>query len=76
MKGAPARPFVERWNWVQFSCAFAFVGVVAFLHVDWPLDGLVFHLIKTFVIASVFGCIAGRFGDWAWAGIGRRLWFL
>ncbi len=55
-----------RWSWVQFSCAFIFVGFLAFLSIDPPLDDLWVHLIKTFVIASVWGVIAARFGDAAW----------
>ena len=61
-----ARPFHEKWNWVQFVCAFLFAGVVAFLHVSPPFDGLVVHLAKTLVLALTCACLAARFGDSVW----------
>jgi hypothetical protein len=71
-----ASPYRQAWNWVQFVCAFVFVGVVAFLHVDPPLDGLAIHLVKTLLIASTCACLAGRFGDSVWRGIVTFLRFL
>jgi hypothetical protein len=71
---APA--YNKRWSWVQFACAFVLVGVLAFLHIDPPLDGLLAHLVKTAVIAGGCGVLAGRFGDSAWHGIVTLLrWF-
>jgi hypothetical protein len=55
-----------RWSWVQFVCAFLFVGLVAFLHIDPPFDGLWAHLGKTLLVAGASACFAGRFGDAAW----------
>jgi len=65
-----------QWSWVQFVCAFVLVGVIAFLHIEPPLDGLAVHLIKTAVFAVGCGIVAGRFGDSAWRGIVTFLrWF-
>lgn len=58
----------ERWSWTQFVCAFLFAGFIAFLNVEL---NLVVHLMKCLVVASVFGVLAGRFGDAAWAGLAR-----
>ncbi len=63
----------ERWNWVQFVCAFVLGGVLAFLHIHPPLDGLAAHLIKTGLIASGCGVLAGRFGDSAWRAFATLL---
>ena len=64
-----AHAYNKRWSWVQFFCAFGLVAVIAFLHIDPPLDGLVVHLVKTVLIAGGCGALAGRFGDSAWHGI-------
>ena len=61
----------EPWSWTQFVCAFLLGGFVAFLKIGVPFDGLVAHLVKVLVVASVCGAIAGRFGDAAWAGVAR-----
>jgi hypothetical protein len=66
---APDVPYNQRWSWVQFTCAFVLFGFLAFLHVDYPFDGLAVHLVKTLVIAGGCGWLAGRFGDSAWRGI-------
>jgi hypothetical protein len=62
-------PFNEKWNWVQFACAFVFAGFVAFLHVSPPFDGLAVHLVKTAVLALICACLAARYGDSVWAAI-------
>jgi hypothetical protein len=64
-----ARSFNEKWNWVQFACAFVFAGVVGFLHVSAPFDGLGAHLVKTLVLALTCACLAARFGDSVWRAI-------
>jgi hypothetical protein len=70
------RPHNAPWNWVQFGCAFTFVGFVAFLHIDPPLDGLGVHLLKTLIIAGTCAWLAGRFGASIWRGIVTFLWYL
>ena len=63
------RPFNEKWNWVQFVCAFVFAGVVGFLHVSAPFDGLGAHLVKTLGLALTCAGLAARFGDSVWRAI-------
>ena len=65
--------FGEAWSWTQFWCALVITGLLAFLHVDPPLDGLWVHLLKTITIAGVCAALAGRFGDAAWHWILRLL---
>lgn len=59
-----------RWSWTQFVCAFLFAGFIAFLKIH-PVWGLGVYIVKCLVVASVFGVLAGRFGDSAWAQVGR-----
>ena len=61
-----ARP--RRWSWVQFWCAFVVATLGGFLNVEvmFGLDWLPAHLLKTFVIALTFACLAGRYGDSVW----------
>lgn len=53
--------FGQRWSWFQFTCAFVLFGVIAFSHVDPPLDGIWIHVVKTIAIAGRCGAVAGRF---------------
>lgn len=64
------RPYLERWNWVQFTCAFVWFGFISFLSIgaDW---GLGLHLLKTLLVAVGCGCLAGRYGDEAWHALAR-----
>jgi hypothetical protein len=71
-----AIPYRSKWCWVQFTCAFVFVGFVTFLHVGPPFDGLGAHLTWTGVVAATGGYFAGRFGDSAWEVIVTLLCFL
>ena len=75
-----ARPFQRgphtfgaRWSWVQFWCAFIFVGLVVFLS-GWSLvDELWSHVGITLAVAVVCGVIAGRVGDRAWTWLSECL---
>ena len=64
----PMREQQRTWNWVGFWCAFVFVGVVSFLSIGPPLDGLVPHLIKVGVVTAACSVLAGAYGDrfWPW----------
>jgi hypothetical protein len=72
-KPSPHPRASNRWSWIQFFCAFALAALVAFLHIDAPLDGIWLHVIKMVAIAGICGFLAGRFGDAAWNGILRLL---
>lgn len=60
----------KRWSWTQFTVTFLLSGFVAFLRVD---DNLVTHLLKCLIVATLFGLLAGRFGDRAWRWITNLL---
>lgn len=69
---SPYREQQRRWNWVGFFCAFLLIGTVTFLNVTGPLsDRLGPHLVEVFVVASVSGVLAGRYGDQFWWWFGR-----
>jgi hypothetical protein len=58
----------QRWSWVQFWCGLAVAALGGFLNLDLAFDSLPAHLLKTFIFALVFACLAGRYGDpvWLW----------
>ena len=62
-----------RWSWLQFAFMFFVAGGITFLHLTPPFDGLAIHLLKTFSVGVVCGCVAGRFGDAAWQVFSRVL---
>ena len=48
----------QRWSWVQFGCAFLFVGLVAFLSVGMASFWL--NLAVALTLALIFGVLAGQ----------------